>query len=114
MENIIPNYKTLSERLQEEKEYFDKLFEKINNGLTIPQFKDLQKYLKAFNAIVDARQQINSLEHKDEDLFNELRIARNTVENNITNMLKSFLSEEEIEYILYIFDLWIINGKASY
>ena len=108
----IPNYKTLPERLQDEKNYFYKLLEKIKNNLTIPQFKDLQKYLQTNNGLVDARYYINEIE--DEELKKQIRESKKTCENRINKLLEKFLSEEEIFDTIYIFDRWIIDGKPSY
>ena len=108
----IPNYKPLQERLQEEKDYFFKLLEKIKNNLTIPQFKDLQKYLKTNNALVDARYFISEIE--DEELIKQIRESKITCEKRINHLLEKFLSEEEIFDTEYIFDRWIIDGKPAY
>ena len=108
----IPNYKPLQERLQEEKEYFFKLLEKIKNNLTIPQFKDLQKYLQTNNGLVDARYYINEID--DESLKKEIRNAKKLCEYRINTLLESFLTEEEIFDTEYIFDRWIIDGKPAY
>ena len=108
----IPNYKPLQERLQEEKEYFFKLLEKIKNNLTIPQFKDLQKYLQTNNALVDARYFINEIE--DEELKKQIRESKKICEYRISKLLESFLTEEEIFDSEYIFDRWIIDGKPAY
>lgn len=108
----IPNYKTLPERLQEEKEYFLKLLENLKNNLTIPQFKELQIYLKTNNALVDARYFINEIE--DEELKKQIRESKKTCEKRINQLLEKFLSKEEIFDTVYIFDRWIIDGKPAY
>lgn len=108
----IPNYKPLQERLQEEKDYFFKLLEKIKNNMTIPQFKDLQSYLKTNNGLIDSIYCINQIE--DEELKKKIRVAKNICENRINKMLENFLSEEEISDTIYIFDRWIIEGKPAY
>ena len=108
----IPNYKPLQERLQEEKDYFFKLLEKIKNNLTIPQFKDLQKYLQTNNALIDASYYINNIEEKEKK--KQLRASKKICESRISKLLESFLTEEEIFDSEYIFDRWIIDGKPAY
>lgn len=108
----IPNYKPLNVRLQEEKDYFLKLLEKIKTNLTVPQFKDLQKYLQTNNALVYARYFINEIE--DEELKKQIYKSKKTCENRINQLLEKFLSEEEIFDTAYIFDRWIIDGKPAY
>ena len=110
----IPNYKPLQERLQEEKDYFLKLLEKIKTNLTIPQFKDLQKYLKILNLLIDTRKEITTLNQENIKLFNETTNTKENVQSIITDILKPFLSHEEIEEIIYVFDIWIINGEPAY
>lgn len=110
----IPNYKPLNVRLQEEKDYFLKLLEKIKTNLTIPQFKDLQKYLKILNLLIDTRKEITTLNQENIKLFNETTNTKENVQNMIIDILKPFLSHEEIEEIIYVFDIWIINGEPAY
>jgi len=110
----IPNYKPINVRLQEEKDYFLKLLEKIKTNLTIPQFKDLQKYLKILNLLIDARKEITTLNQENIKLFNETTNTKENVQNMIIDILKPFLSHEEIEEIIYVFDIWIINGEPAY
>lgn len=110
----IPNYKPLNVRLQEEKDYFLKLLEKIRTNLTIPQFKDLQKYLEILNLLIDTRKEITTLNQENVKLFNEITNTKENVQNIINDILKPFLSHEEIEEIIYVFDIWIIDGKPAY
>lgn len=107
-----PNYKPINVRLQDKNDYFLKLLKKIKTNLTVLQFKDLQKYLKTNNALVDARYFINEIE--DEKLKNQIRESKKTCEKRINQLLEKFLSEEEIFDTAYIFDRWIIDGNINH
>lgn len=102
----IPNYKPLSQRLQEEREYFEKLYAKLQEYLSDRQMEQLKHYLKTYNALVDAAKEIS---YCNPYILNQITHAKKSVIEDMNKLLGIDFTDEEKEEILYVFDIPIIN-----
>lgn len=108
----IPNYKPLSQRLQEEREYFKKLYTKLQKYLSKYEMELLKHYLKTYNHLVDAA---NEISFCSDIILKDIAHAKNEVVTDMDNMFGNDFTDKEKEEILYVFDIYIINdGKITW
>lgn len=105
------NYKYYTERMKEEKEYFENLLHKLKSELSERDFHDLKSYLKTYNKLTEAREEIVNC---DNDIFHQLNKIKQDIIDKIHEMIGgNICDDDEIESIIYVFNEYIIAEKME-
>lgn len=98
-------YKCLDERLEEERQYFRKLYSRLE--ICFKPMDILIYHLKIFNNILNATSDAAVLQG---EIFMKMYSTRKYVDRKIRKLLGKEFTEEEKTEIIYLFSEYIING----
>ncbi len=104
--------KELELSLNRQKQEFESLFEILKSKLTDSQLVDLQEYLQAHSSIIDCNYHIKKVQ--DEELMKNNRPIVRMIEKRVETTLSSILNEDDIFKVLYLYSMWIIDGKCAW